>query len=127
MLLTSQKKGIKAMNQIEIKACFDGVCSPNPGGEASYSALIRKDGEVIWQSAGAVIPLTITSNRLAEYAAYFAVITELDRLGWKDLAISLSGDSKLVIGQMRGQIKIENGIYSPLAHKAKALTQSFSK
>jgi ribonuclease HI len=112
--------------ETKYRAWFDGGCFPkNPGGYASYGALISKDDEIIWQGSGLVIPVTDTSCNLAEYAGYIAVLMELERQKLREHPVTIYGDSQLVIKQMRGERKIKSGLYVDLAHKAKRLTHKF--
>ncbi len=112
--------------ETKYEAWFDGGCYPrNPGGYASYGALISKDDQIIWQGSGLVIPVTDTSNNLAEYAGYIAVLTELEKQGLRAQPVTIYGDSQLVIKQMKGEWKIKDGSYVDLALKAKCLTKSF--
>jgi ribonuclease HI len=58
-------------------AYFDGACEPiNPGGTASYGALILQAGEPIWMSSEIFRPENgnQTSNNLAEYSGLIAVL-----------------------------------------------------
>ena len=58
-------------------AYFDGACEPiNPGGTASYGALILQAGEPIWMSWELNLPADghQTSNNLAEYSGLIALL-----------------------------------------------------
>jgi ribonuclease HI len=116
------------MDKAEIEAWFAGACWPkNPGGCASYGAVISKDKEIVWKHAGIVIPIDRTTNNLAEYAAYLAVIEELLRCGWTEQRTTVMGDSRMVINQMSRIWEIKRKAYFPLARKALALTTEFTK
>ena len=110
-----------------IEAFFDGSCEPNPGGVASYGAIIRRDGRKIWQASERVPDRRAgTSNNLAEYAALIAVLRHLIDVGLQQERVVVIGDSQLVINQAFGSWKIRRGCYVELAHEAKALFAQFS-
>jgi len=116
------------MSDTVIQGWFDGACFPhNPGGYASYGAVIATGGEIVWQGSGLVIPAPLegTTNNIAEYAGYIAVLSELRRREWHEQPLLIHGDSQLVIKQMSGEWKIKKGAYAALALKAKALTKHF--
>src|SRR4051812_47515216 len=97
------------MADTEIEGWFDGACWPkNPNGYASYGAIIRKSGETLWQNAGLVTPIYGSTNNLAEYAGYMAVLIELERRGLIKEAVTVYGDSELVIDQMSGRKEIKS-------------------
>lgn len=110
------------MNQ-EITCYFDGCCEPvNPGGTASYGAVIFIDNNRIWESSKIFHPQKgkekETSNNVAEYSGFIAI---LDYLLENDLTkgvVKIYGDSKLVIEQMSGRWRIKQGFYVPLALEA---------
>jgi ribonuclease HI len=109
-----------------IVAHFDGACDPNPNGRASFGAIIRRDGRVIWQASEKVPDQgNGTSNNLAEYAGLVAVLRYLREAGLSDERILILGDSQLVIKQMFGSLGIKRGCYVPLARLAKMLLTHF--
>jgi ribonuclease HI len=110
-------------------AYFDGACEPkNPGGTASYGAVIFKNGELLWECSEIYVPEKRheTSNNVAEYAALVAVLTWLADHNLFNAEIIVRGDSQLVVYQMFGNWKIKGGLYKPLAHKARQLVARFS-
>jgi hypothetical protein len=81
-------------------AYFDGACEPiNPGGTASYGAVILQAGEPIWMSSEIFRPENgnQTSNNLAEYSGLIAVLEWFAEHRLFDAEIRVFGDSKLVI------------------------------
>ena len=124
---TTTRKDKELKMQRILEAWFDGGCWPNPGKTASYGAVIYQDQNLICQEAKIVIPEGngLATNNLAEYAGFFAVLEEIIRLNLNQQPITIHGDSNLVIKQMQGKWRIKNGIYAPLALKAKQLTQTF--
>jgi ribonuclease HI len=56
-------------------AYFDGACEPvNPGGTASYGAVIIEDDETIWECSEVYGQGKLMSNNVAEYAGFIAVL-----------------------------------------------------
>lgn len=128
-------KGNDAMN---ITAYFDGCCEPiNPGGTASYGALVLIDNQRVWQASQIVSPEEgrekETSNNVAEYAGLISLLEYLLSRNLQNEPIQVYGDSRLVIYQMFGdpklngkRWKIKRGYYTPLAYRALELLKRFS-
>jgi ribonuclease HI len=99
-----------------ITAYFDGGARSNPG-PAGYGVYIVDDqGTVRAELAGS---LGIATNNIAEYngliaALQWAVDHNLD-------AITIKGDSLLIIEQMRGNYKVKNEGLKPLHMRARML------
>lgn len=116
-----------------IRCFFDGACEPvNPGGVASFGAVIFKDGKKIWESSDIMFPedegrRITTSNNVAEYKGLQAILVRLHFLGAFNEEIIIMGDSKLVIKQMRGEWRIRQGIYVPFAKECRNLLQRFKR
>ena len=115
-----------------LTAYFDGACEPvNPGGTAAYGAAIMRDGAVIWSCSRLFRPREgheyETSNNVAEYSGFIAVLEELARRGWYEEAVTVYGDSMMVVRQMEGDWRIIQGHYVPLARKAKRLLRRFPR
>ncbi len=115
-----------------IRAYFDGCCEPvNPGGTAAYGAVIFVDGERIWQKSEIFFPQPgrekETSNNVAEYSGFRAILIELIERKLNYLPIEIYGDSNLVIQQMFGTWRIKQGFYVPLAHECRQLLEHFPK
>jgi ribonuclease HI len=109
-------------------AYFDGACEPiNPGGTASYGAVIYEDDEKVWECSEIYGTGKLMSNNVAEYAALIAVLEWFADHELLDAEIIVRGDSKLVIEQMFGSWKIKSGLYTELAHKARELLTKFAK
>ena len=114
----------------EFIAYFDGACEPiNPGGTATYGAVILQGGEPIWMCSEVYRPEpgheNETSNNLAEYSGLIAVLEWFAERGLFDAEIIVYGDSKMVINQVFGTWRIKKGLYVPLAHRARELVQAF--
>ena len=99
-----------------ITAYFDGGARSNPG-PAGYGVYIVDDqGTVLAELHGA---LGIATNNIAEYRGLIAA------LQWavdQDVtALTVKGDSLLIIEQMRGNYKVKNEGLRPLYHQARML------
>jgi ribonuclease HI len=99
-----------------ITAHFDGGARSNPG-PAGYGVYIVDDGgNVLAELSGA---LGIATNNIAEYngllaALQWAIDHNVD-------AITIKGDSLLIIEQMRGNYKVKHEGLKPLHMKARML------
>lgn len=114
----------------KITAYFDGCCEPvNPGGIASFGAVIIKNKKRIWECSRVFFPEKgkeeETSNNVAEYNGFIAILDYFMENKLTDESIEIFGDSNLVIQQMFGTWKIKKGFYKPYAIKAKVLLSNF--
>src|SRR3990167_9603743 len=101
------------------KAYFDGCCEPvNPGGVASFGAVIFAGDNRIWDCSRIFYPKKgrerETSNNVAEYSGFIAILEFLKSKGWNKEKVKIYGDSNLVIQQMFGDWRIRRGFYVPL-------------
>src|SRR5215467_12703868 len=108
---------------MNITAYFDGACSPtNPGGTASYGAVIFLDGKQFWSDAAIVEMPTgkekLTSNNVAEYAGFLAVAKFL-------LAENLTGEpvelGNRPLGRFSGLVLTRAWTVPALYHPSAAL------
>ncbi len=116
----------------KVEAWFDGACEPtNPGGTASYGAIVHVDGKRVWDCSEEFESPKgnekKTTNNVAEYGGFLAVIVYLKDNGLDEFDITIYGDSKMVIEQMKGTWKIKGGSYMPLAKRARAKLSQFKK
>lgn len=116
---------------MKIKAYFDGACEPvNPGGYASYGAVIYQDYDEIATCSRLFKPKKgherETSNNVAEYSGFLWILQYLIGKRLQKEEIIVYGDSKLVIEQMFGRWKMHGGFYIPVAKRAKKLLRNFS-
>lgn len=107
----------------KISCFFDGCCEPvNPGGTASYGAVIFLDGKKVWECSELFVPIPgrekETSNNVAEYSGFLAILEYLLDQGMDGTRTIIHGDSRLVIEQMQGNWKMKKGFYIPVAKKA---------
>jgi ribonuclease HI len=85
----------------------------------------------VWECSRLFVPVPgrerETSNNVAEYSGFVAILEYLLAEGLDDRSATIHGDSKLVIEQQRGSWRIKQGLYVPLAIKARGLLQSFRR
>lgn len=99
-----------------ITAYFDGGARSNPG-PAGYGVYIVDDaGNVLAELSGS---LGITTNNVAEYTGLIAALQWA--VDHDVTALSIKGDSLLIIEQMRGNYKVKNEGLKPLHMKARML------
>jgi len=113
-----------------IEAYFDGCCEPvNPGGTAAYGVVILKNRQKIWETSKLFVPQRgrekETSNNVAEYSGFKAILDYLIAHDLTKSQIVVYGDSKLVIEQMFGSWRINFGYYVPIAKICKAMIKQF--
>ena len=99
-----------------ITAYFDGGARSNPG-PAGYGVYIVDDqGAVLAELHGS---LGISTNNIAEYNGLIAALQWAVDHGVT--AITIKGDSLLIIEQMRGNYKVKNEGLKPLHMQARML------
>lgn len=130
-----KKKTAKKVQRIV--AYFDGACEPvNPGGTASFGAVIFIDDKRIWECSQLFEPKKgrerETSNNVAEYSGFIAILEYLKSKKLNKNKIDIYGDSMLVLCQMlmddpRWGVRwrIKQGYYVPLAYRALSLLNKF--
>jgi len=100
------------MKQLTLE--FDGSCKPNPNGIAKYAYCIKNEaGEIIKSQKGVVgydiISKTkATSSNIAEYCGLIYGLKAIPKEERKNIIINIFSDSKLLVGQMTGSIKVES-------------------
>jgi ribonuclease HI len=115
-----------------IECYFDGCCEPvNPGGTASYGAVVFVAKKRVWECSELFIPVPgrekETSNNVAEYSGFLAILEYLLANSLDDHPVKIHGDSKLVIEQMQGNWRMKKGFYLHVARKAMETLQRFRK
>ena len=99
-----------------ITAYFDGGARSNPG-PAGYGVYIVDDsGTMVAELSGS---LGIATNNVAEYNGLLAALQWA--IDHNLTAITVKGDSLLIIEQMRGNYKVKNEGLKPLHMKARML------
>lgn len=99
---------------------FDGASRGNPGQAAIGCVLIDPDGETIWEHSELI---GMATNNEAEYVALKRLLENALKLNIK--AISVYGDSQLVINQVLGNWKINHSHLFALCQDARKLLDSF--
>jgi ribonuclease HI len=118
------------MPALSIEAYFDGCCEPrNPGGTAAWGAYIVINKELVWEGSAIIGHGKGMTNNLAEHAGCLAILQWLHDNGLNDGVddIIIHGDSMLVIKQMSGEWKIQNGMYIKTARQSRELLKQFVK
>jgi ribonuclease HI len=99
-----------------ITAYFDGGSRGNPGPAGWGAYIVNDDGTVLAELSGA---LGVATNNVAEYTG---LIAALQWAADHDVtALSVKGDSLLIVEQMRGNYKVKNEGLKPLHMKARML------
>jgi len=99
-----------------ITAYFDGGARGNPGPAGWGAYIVDDDGTVLAELSGA---LGVATNNVAEYTG---LIAALQWAADHDVtALSVKGDSLLIVEQMRGNYKVKNEGLKPLHMKARML------
>ena len=93
---------------------FDGACTKNPGGVASFGFKIscKDTGNLIYSQSGEVCRGTQASCNIAEWAALRNGIKYLKDQSWSGV-IEIYGDSQLVINQLNGVFKVRKDTLIP--------------
>ena len=99
-----------------ITAFFDGGSRGNPGPAGWGAYIVNDDGTVLAELSGA---LGVATNNVAEYNG---LIAALQWAADHDVtALSVKGDSLLLVEQMRGNYKVKNEGLKPLHMRARML------
>ena len=99
-----------------ITAYFDGGSRGNPGPAGWGAYIVNDDGTVLAELSGA---LGVATNNVAEYNG---LIAALQWAADHDVtALSVKGDSLLLVEQMRGNYKVKNEGLKPLHMRARML------
>jgi len=107
---------------------IDGLCEPvNPGGVATYSFVVFRNGEKIYQEARVVGSGEGMSNNVAEYAALVSALKWLAKKGWQDEEIKFFSDSQLLVNQMSGLWECHGGYYEKTRLEALELLNDFPR
>lgn len=96
---------------------FDGFCSKNPGGIATYGVVIYKDDVVIRKALDIIGEGPNMTNNVAEFYGLWKALEWLTEKGLIDEDIKIKGDSQLVIHQLIGSWNVKSRtskIYVPL-------------
>jgi ribonuclease HI len=82
---------------------FDGLCQPNPGGTATFAFVIRRDNDPANSICGCgVMKSPYPTSNEAEYVALGKALRFLLNSKIPIDSLSILGDSRLVIEQLKG-------------------------
>ncbi len=99
---------------------FDGGARGNPGPAGFGYVIERPDGERL---AGAGNAIGVATNNVAEYRGLIAGMLRAVELGIRNLTVV--GDSKLVIEQMKGAWRVRAEGLRPLHEEARRIARGF--
>lgn len=85
-----------------ITVYFDGFCSKNPGGIATYGVIIHKDGRIIRIALDVIGEGPNMTNNVAEFYGLWKSIEWLTKKNLINEELKIKGDSQLVINQISG-------------------------
>ena len=98
------------------------VSEPRNPGIGTYGFVVYHDGKRIKEEYG-VVGDNVTNN-YAEYEGLVQALKFLDPYR-KEKKIIIRSDSKLLVGQMRGEWKVKKGRYLEKYHEAVRLAEGF--
>jgi len=99
-----------------ITAYFDGGARSNPGPAGYGVYIVDEAGNVLAELSGS---LGNTTNNIAEYSGLIAALQWA--VDHNLTAITIKGDSLLIVEQMRGNYKVKNEGLKPLHMQARML------
>ena len=99
-----------------ITAYFDGGARSNPGPAGYGVYIVDEAGHVLAELSGS---LGTTTNNIAEYSGLIAALQWA--VDHNLTAITIKGDSLLIVEQMRGNYKVKNEGLKPLHMQARML------
>lgn len=107
-----------------VKIFFDGACTVNPGGVATFGYIIKcgNTGDVICRTSGEVCRGPTASNNIAEWASVTNALRFLKDQQWVGV-LEIYGDSQLVINQLTGKFKVKKDTLIPYHKECKTLLQ----
>jgi ribonuclease HI len=111
---------MKSSQIVPIQAWFDGACKPQPGGHATWGAVVKVNGRVKFENGGYIGFGPGMTNNVAEYCGFLAMLEVI--ANYKGDAI-VFGDSQLVINQMSSIWPAKKGAYVPYYKQAKLLLE----
>ena len=93
---------------------FDGGCTKNPGGVATFGYIIKcaETKEIIKKDSGEVCRGTEASNNVAEWASILNGLKYLQGIEYNG-QLEIYGDSQLVIRQLLGEYKVRKETLMP--------------
>lgn len=111
-----------------VEVYFDGLCQPrNPGGIPCYAYVVKSKGNTIQVDYGvAAEPFSKeATNNVAEYIGLIKSLEWLVANAFNSEPVKVFSDSRLVVGQLRGEFKIKAKKIIPLYRKVIGLKGLF--
>ena len=100
---------------------FDGACTKNPGGVATFGYKIScKETNFIYTASGEVCRGSGASSVVAEWGALLNALEYLKGQGWSG-NIEIFGDSELIIKQLSGEYRVQKDHLIPYYRKCKEI------
>ena len=99
-------------------AYFDGASRGNPGECGAGACIVDDQGATAWSGCRA---LGKGTNNEAEYHALIMLLEEISRRGLKN--VTVRGDSRLVVSQVKGEWKVKEERLRTLADRARSLVK----
>lgn len=101
-----QYMGIIMFDQKELVLNFDGGIWPNPGGVPRYGWQVKnKEGNLLAEGSGSDENSQVKTNNVAEYLGLIHGLQFLKDKNWLG-KLSIISDSKLIVGQMKDEMKV---------------------
>ena len=104
---------------------FDGGCTKNPGGIATYGYIIKdaETKEVIKKDSGEVCRGETASNNIAEWASILNALKHLKSIDYFG-KLEIFGDSQLVIRQLLGEYKVRKETLLPYYKESMSILEN---
>ncbi len=126
---SSNRSAVTSENGGEIVLYFDGLCEPrNPGGVATFGVVVYMGKKKIFSEGGLALARPFSdeaSNNVAEYSALIRGMSWLIDNGLNRGRVTIRGDSRLVVNQLRGEFKVKARRIVELYHRASELLSQF--
>lgn len=99
--------------------------------DGSYNNYRVGMGVVVYRGHTRIFQLSIrenlsSTNNVAEYKAFNSCLLWLLRKGFNDKRIIIHSDSRMLVGQANGEMKLRGGTYVEEAEKSQRLMAKFS-
>ncbi len=119
-------RGVATVDQNRVEVHFDGACEPpKGGGVATWGYVVRGAGLYHEDSGLAVRPYSShATNNVAEYVAAIRALEWLGAQGFEGEVLA-TGDSQLVVRQMRGEYEVRAEHLKAYHSHLTALTRRF--
>ena len=119
---------MKNQTASRLELYFDGGCDPNPGGIATYGFLVisGRVGKVRKSGSSADPGTPEATNNVAEYMGLIEGLKYILASALAETPLAVFGDSNLVIGQMKGLMKVKDPKLKKLHAQATSMAEGLS-